>query len=107
VKKDQIDQNPALRTLYEGLIMTEKEMLKAFRANGLERSEPVGEKFDPVVMNAIQFVPNPSKEPNTVSNVYKPGYTLKGRVIRAADVEVVKPPIKPAAEEKKEEQPST
>jgi len=58
-------------------------------------------------MNALMFAPDPSKEPNTVSFIIKPGYALRGRVIRAADVQVVKPPPKPAVEEKKDEQPST
>jgi len=102
VKKDQVQNNPQLQILYEGVMMTEKELLKAFKANGLDRLEPVGEKFDYNTMNALSFEENGTKEANTVAYVIKPGYILNKRVIRPVDVVVVKSPV-PKEQEKQQE----
>jgi len=78
-------------TLLEGVTMTEKELGKILTKNGIEKFDPLGEKFDPNRMNAIMEMPSsPGREPGTVGMVLKPGYALKGRIIRPADVAVVK-----------------
>eukprot|EP01114_Cavostelium_apophysatum_P009831 TRINITY_DN2312_c0_g1_i1.p1 TRINITY_DN2312_c0_g1~~TRINITY_DN2312_c0_g1_i1.p1 ORF type:complete len:235 (+),score=64.75 TRINITY_DN2312_c0_g1_i1:115-819(+) len=91
-KKEELEANPAFKAFYEGVEMTEKIMQKAFQKNGLERFEPSTEKFDPNTMNALMFMPAPGKENGFVGAVLKPGYMLNKRVIRAADVGVVKNP---------------
>ena len=58
-------------------------------------------------MNALTFEQNSTKEPNTVSQIIKPGYILNKRVIRPADVVVVKAPPTPEAEQKQEEAPKS
>ena len=66
-------------------------MMKVFKQNGLEAVEcDVGTAFDPNVHNAMFEVPTADVEPGTIAAVIKQGYTLKGRVIRAADVGVAR-----------------
>lgn len=48
VPKDEVtERNPHLKSLYEGLIMTEAQLLKVFKKHGLISLNPLDEKFDP------------------------------------------------------------
>uniref|UniRef100_A0A8C2NZ66 GrpE protein homolog n=1 Tax=Capra hircus TaxID=9925 RepID=A0A8C2NZ66_CAPHI len=48
VPKEEIrDDNPHLKNLYEGLVMTEVQIQKVFTKHGLLRLNPLGAKFDP------------------------------------------------------------
>ncbi|XP_043918745.1 grpE protein homolog 1, mitochondrial isoform X1 [Protopterus annectens] len=91
VPKEEIkDQNPHLKNLYEGLIMTETQMQKVFRKHGLVKINPVGAKFDPYEHEALFHTPMEGKEPGTVALVTKIGYKLHGRTLRPALVGVTK-----------------
>eukprot|EP00934_Nitzschia_sp_Nitz4_P008571 Nitzschia sp. Nitz4//scaffold152_size53828//25177//25932//NITZ4_006743-RA/size53828-processed-gene-0.36-mRNA-1//1//CDS//3329537205//8561//frame0 len=80
-----------LLTLYQGVQMTNDGLTKAFLQNGVKRfCEKPGEKFDPSLHNALMSYPDPSKEPDTVGQVIKVGYTLNDRVLRPAEVGVIK-----------------
>ncbi|XP_015174695.1 PREDICTED: grpE protein homolog, mitochondrial isoform X2 [Polistes dominula] len=46
-KNELTDKNPHLKTLYEGLIMTEAQLHKVFKKHGLVSLNPLNEKFDP------------------------------------------------------------
>jgi len=78
-----------LKSLHEGIEMTEKQMLQVLAKNGVERFDPTGEPFDPNLHEARFEVPVPDKEPGTVVVVTKVGYKLHDRVIRPAEVGVV------------------
>ena len=78
-----------LKSLHEGIAMTEKQMVSVLRKNGVERFDPTGEPFDPNLHEARFEVPVPDKAPGTVVVVTKVGYTLHDRVIRPAEVGVV------------------
>ena len=90
---------------FEGVELTEKIMAKVFKQHGLEKFDPTAQKFDPNSMNALSYIPDPSKESGVVGMCVKPGYYLNKRVIRAADVLIVKnpEPSKQEQTEKKEE----
>ena len=80
-----------LRTLYEGLKMTERILLQTLVKHGLERIDPDLEaKFDPNHMEAMFMAPMPGKEDNTVMHTQRKGWRLNGRTMRAAQVGVVK-----------------
>lgn len=81
-----IDQ---LTNLYTGVSMTESELIKALKRHGVERENPEGEAFDPNKHQALFQAPMPGKEAGTIFAVQKMGYTLKGRVLRPAQVGVV------------------
>ena len=82
--------NEKLTGMYNGIVMTEKCMIKIFEKNNLVRIKPAeGDKFDPNFHDAIFRVPIPGKTSGTIETVTKTGYKLKERVIRAAQVGVV------------------
>lgn len=83
-------ENGSLKTLMEGVSMTENLLMKAFREHGLQKYGAVGDAFDPNFHDALFEMPVPDAEPNTVAQVLKEGYTLRGRVIRPATVGTVK-----------------
>ncbi|KAF1805338.1 co-chaperone GrpE [Mucor lusitanicus] len=81
-----------LTNLYTGVSMTESELIKALKRHGVERENPEGEAFDPNRHQALFQAPMPDKEAGTIFAVQKMGYTLKGRVLRPAQVGVVSDP---------------
>ncbi|KAG4213867.1 hypothetical protein ERO13_A01G084300v2 [Gossypium hirsutum] len=79
---------PLLKTLLEGVEMTEKQLGEVFRKYGIGKFDPTNEPFDPNMHNAVFQVPDNSKPPGTVAHVLKAGYMLYDRVIRPAEVSV-------------------
>lgn len=79
-----------LRSFHEGIKMTEKQLLNVLKENGVEQYDPTGEAFDPNLHQAMFELEDPEKEPGTVAMVTKKGYLLHERVMRPADVGVVK-----------------
>ncbi|KAK9283165.1 hypothetical protein L1049_011397 [Liquidambar formosana] len=51
--------------------------------------DPLGEQFDPYKHHAVFEVQDDSKPPGTVAVVLKPGYEIRDRVLRPAEVGVV------------------
>ena len=86
------DEHPVLKALYEGVVMTESQLVKTFESHGMKRMWPMDEKFDPNLHNALFEMPDPSKEPGTIAHVASAGYVLHERVIRAAGVGIVSKP---------------
>lgn len=84
------DEHPVLANLYEGIELTGQGLSKAFEANGLFKYGEVGEPFDPNKHNALFEYPDPKQTPGTVGQVIKPGFMLSDRVLRPAEVGVVK-----------------
>ena len=94
VPKDQLNNsNPHLVSLYEGLNMTDKQLVKVFKKHGLEQIAPKeGDKFDPNFMEALFNVPvkEETQQGDTVAHVQQTGYQLHSRTIRPAKVGVYK-----------------
>ncbi|KAJ8433042.1 hypothetical protein Cgig2_020609 [Carnegiea gigantea] len=86
--KDTIGAVPILKTLLEGVEMTDKQLEEVFRKYGIEKYDPINEQFDPNRHNAVFQVPDNSKPPGTVAVVLKSGYMLHDRIIRPAEVGV-------------------
>ncbi|GAP83753.1 putative molecular chaperone [Rosellinia necatrix] len=82
--------NVDLKNFYEGVKMTEGNMLRTLSKHGLDRFDPEGEKFNPNEHEATFMTPMPDKEENTVFHVQQKGFKLNGRILRAAKVGVVK-----------------
>ena len=83
------DKQPALKALYDGVVMTDTVLLRSMEKHGLKRVEPMGEKFDPNFHDAVFTAPDPALEPGTVMHVATPGYVLHERCLRPAGVGVV------------------
>ncbi|EPS45066.1 hypothetical protein H072_1007 [Dactylellina haptotyla CBS 200.50] len=79
-----------LQNLHDGLKMTETVLMNTLQRHGLERFDPINEKFDPNLHEAIFEAPMEGKDAGTVFHVQSKGFSLNGRVLRAARVGVVK-----------------
>lgn len=80
----------AIKTLHEGVVMTDQQLQKVFREFKIDPVGAVGDKFDPNVHDALFEYPDPAKEAGSIGQLMKTGYTLNSRVIRPAQVGVVK-----------------
>merc|ERR1712232_210566 len=88
--RNDSENNQVLATLYEGIQMTEAGLNKAFEMNGLVKFGEIGEVFDPTKHEALFEFPDPDKEAGTIGQIMKPGFLLNDRVLRPAEVGVVK-----------------
>ncbi|KAJ8097342.1 GrpE-domain-containing protein [Lipomyces tetrasporus] len=87
-QENETDQ--ALISLYDGVRMTQQVLEQTLKQHGLEKIDPLGERFDPHRHEATFEVTQLDKEPGTVFFVQQTGFTLNNRVLRAAKVGVVK-----------------
>ena len=85
-----------LKALLDGVELTERELLKAFEKHGVRKLEPVNERFDPIVHQAMFEIPNPDVPSGTVLQVVQSGYRIGDRVLRPAMVGVARGGPKPA-----------
>ena len=74
----------------EGVALTKKVFDNAMEKFGLEAVDPLGEKFDPELHQAMAMQPSDEYEDGQVSAVMQKGYTLNGRLVRPAMVMVAK-----------------
>ncbi|CAG8951406.1 hypothetical protein HYFRA_00007321 [Hymenoscyphus fraxineus] len=81
-----------LRSLHEGLKMTESILMSTLKKHGLERFDPsvANETFNPNEHEATFMSPMEGKEENTVFHTQQKGFKLNGRILRPAKVGVVK-----------------
>ncbi|KAF8746083.1 hypothetical protein AX14_000146 [Amanita brunnescens Koide BX004] len=78
-----------LQELHTGVEITNRQLLQTLFKYHVKPFDPTGEKFDPNRHEAMYQIPVPGKEPGTVLDCQKIGYTIKDRVLRAAQVGVV------------------
>ena len=90
VSEDAAADNEALKGLLEGVELTRKSAIDVLTGFSVEVLEPFGEPFDPQFHEAMTMVPSATAEPNSVIDVLQKGYTLNGRLLRAAMVVVAK-----------------
>jgi molecular chaperone GrpE len=81
---------PSTDAMAEGVALSLKLFAATCERAGISEVDPHGEPFDPQLHEAIAMVPNPDAQPNSVMEVMQKGYTLNGRLVRAAKVVVVK-----------------
>ncbi|WP_421951857.1 nucleotide exchange factor GrpE [Pelagibacterium sp.] len=84
-----------LKSLIEGIEMTEREMQRLLQKNGVTPIVAEGEKFDPHRHQAMFEVPDASVPEGTVVQVVQTGYAIGERVLRPAMVGVAKGGNKP------------
>jgi molecular chaperone GrpE len=80
---DDVDNDRLLK----GVELVYAKLLDALRAEGLEKIPAEGAPFDPELHEALLQTGEGDGEP-VVAEVFRPGYTLRGRVIRPAGVRV-------------------
>ena len=84
------DEDEKVKNIHIGVDMVKKQFMDTLTANGLEKVEALGQKFDPNFHEAMAQQPVEGKEDEEVIQVYQEGYTLNGRLIRAAKVVIAK-----------------
>lgn len=72
----------------KGIGLIYNRMFDALKKLGLEPVESLGKPFDPNYHHAIELVPSPDAEDQTVLDELLRGYVFKGRLLRAAMVRV-------------------
>jgi molecular chaperone GrpE len=82
--------NEQLKTLLDGVEMTDRELQTIFARHHIERIEPMGERLDPHFHEALYEIPDPNAPAGTVLQVLLAGYRLRDRLIRPAQVAVAK-----------------
>ena len=90
-------EEPAVTSLIEGVELTERDLQKALEKNGIRKIEPMGEKFDPNLHQAMYEVPDASVPSGSVVQVIQPGYVIGERILRPAMVAIAKGGPKVAA----------
>ena len=70
--------------------MTSVVMDNCLKRFGVVQFDPLGEKFDPNIHEAIFTIPESQQENNTVGTVMQSGWKIGDRVLRAAKVGIVK-----------------
>ena len=92
--------DPALKSLMDGVEVTERELVNMLERHGIRRIDPKGERFDPNFHQAMLEIENKDLDAGTVAEVVQPGYVIEERVLRPAMVAVSKGgPKRPKPEE--------
>jgi len=74
----------------KGVRMVRDNLMKALREAGLQEVPALGQPFDPYVMDAVQLVSDKDSKDGIVKEVVQKGYRLHDRVLRPAQVIVVR-----------------
>ncbi|MDY5954573.1 MAG: nucleotide exchange factor GrpE [Kiritimatiellia bacterium] len=70
----------------DGVALVEKQFLGVLEKQGLAPIESEGQPFDPNLHEALSMLPSPEVPANTILQVYRKGWTLNGKLLRAAQV---------------------
>lgn len=90
IKLDDTNLNDELSKFLAGFKMIYSHLSETLKKYGVEEIETVGKVFDPNVHEALMTKTDPNKPNEEVLECLLKGYTLKGKVIRAAKVVVNK-----------------
>ena len=82
------ERKPEFERFLRGVEMVYAKLNDILRSEGLERIEAEGKPFDPELHEALLQSEGDGEGEARVADVLRPGYRLKGRVIRPAGVKV-------------------
>lgn len=74
--------------LAEGVELTERVLLSTLESHGVKRVEALGQRFDPNLHQAVMEIEDLTQPAGLVVTEMQAGYTLNGRLLRAAMVGV-------------------
>lgn len=87
--KDELDET--LKNILVGVEMTGREIASVLERHAITKIQPIGEKFDYNLHQAMFEIPTNEAIPGTVLQVVQSGYQLHDRLLRPAMVGVSKP----------------
>ena len=76
--------------LLDGVELTERELAKVLEKHGVKKFDPLGEKFDPNLHQAVAEVPGEGKPAGAIVHVIQTGYMIGERLLRPAMVTVAR-----------------
>lgn len=94
-----------VKLMVEGVELTERELIKTLEKHGVKKLDPLGQKFDPNLHQAMFEAPDPTQPKGHVVAVVQSGYAISGRVLRPALVGVssgaakAEPTVEPTSDE--------
>ena len=80
----------AVTKFREGLEGVERSFITILERNGIQRSDPTGQKFDANLHQAMAEQPSAEHAPGTVLQAWTQAWTLNGRLLKPAMVVVSK-----------------
>lgn len=95
-----------LKMMIEGIDLTERDFVSRLARHGIRKLEPLGQKFDPNLHEALFEVPDPSVANGTIVQVVESGYMIGERVLRPAKVGVARGGPKATAPDSRANQPA-
>ncbi|HZL46207.1 MAG TPA: nucleotide exchange factor GrpE [Opitutaceae bacterium] len=90
-------QQTDTKTVVDGVAMVLEQLKGVLLHHGLKEVNPVGQKFDPHLHESISHQASPDVPEEHVLQVVRIGYTLHGRLLRAASVVLSSGPAKKEA----------
>ena len=84
------EEDAGLEKIVEGTGLTLKMLTSALEKFNILEVDPLGEKFNPDLHQAISMQEGTDKPANTVLTVMQKGYTLNDRLLRPAIVVIAK-----------------
>lgn len=80
----------AMRGLLDGIAATQRDLLAALARHKVTPLDPMGEKFDPNMHEALFEAPGTGQESGTIIEVIETGYMMEARLLRPAKVGIAK-----------------
>lgn len=88
---DMAEEVPeAMRGLLDGIAATQRDLLAALARHKVTPLDPMGEKFDPNMHEAMFEAPGTGQESGTIIEVIETGYMMEARLLRPAKVGIAK-----------------
>ncbi len=91
------DQPAILAKVREGLEGVERSFISLLERNGIKHDDPVGQRFDPNLHQAMAEQESDLHPAGTVIQAWSKAWTLNGRLLRPAMVVVAKAPTEELA----------
>lgn len=82
------DQDPKIKNIVVGMDMVTKQFLDTLSKHGMTAVQSVGKDFDPHLHEAMAQEYVEGAKPNQIVKEFQKGYSLNGRLLRAAKVVV-------------------
>ena len=76
----------------EGLLLVKRNLESLLESEGVSKIDAAGKQFDPWEHEAVHYIESSDKEDGTIVQVFRDGYRLHDRVLRASQVIVSKAP---------------
>ena len=99
IPADKRESDDAVKAIAEGIEMTAREFETALGRHGITRLDPLGEKFDYNLHQALFETAETDQPDGTVVQVFQTGYRIGDRLLREAMVGVAKGGTQPATDD--------